>query len=174
MTKISRREQIQERRHRVWELHCQGFTQTEIANNFVHYPPRTVCRDIALVKKARDLERKRKADLQEYESREVLDEVRTSMQSLNRQAHIDFESLDLKDDRQREWRLAMYEIITQIEDSRVELALMSDGLEQREALLRMKVKTDSLANQLRAIEENRLSGSSNNTNGSLQEESTIV
>ncbi len=95
------------------------------------------------------------------------------MQSLNRQAHIDFESLDLKDDKQREWRLAMYEIITQIEDSRVELSLMSDGIEQREALQRMKVKADSLSNQLRGIEENRLSGS-NNTNGRVQEEHTIV
>jgi hypothetical protein len=183
MARITRKEQIEERRQQAWLNWNQGLNHSEIAV-LLKYPRRTISNDIALMKQRREQERRRKAELQEHEAKEVLEEARVTLNALKKQALFDFNALSItprnKDDQdwdasQAESKKDLYSIRMALEDARIELALMSDRLEQKEALQRIKAKSDSLATELNRLEEKALIiRNDNSRNGTISEESQIV
>src|SRR5688572_1929828 len=108
MARISKLEQLEERRTRVWELYNQGFTHTEIANNHLHYPRRTISNDVNFMKKKREIERRRMAELQQHQALEILEQEAVTMRILKRQAISDMSMLSIKEQGQRDLRIELY------------------------------------------------------------------
>ena len=88
------------------------------------------------------------------------------MEALNKQTLIDFSPLSITpkqkydddwDEQQAEHRKDMYNIRLAIEDSGIELVLMSDRLVQNDALQMLAARSDTLANRLGQIAERRRS-----------------
>jgi hypothetical protein len=128
------------------------------------------------MKRKRDEERRRKAEQQQHEALEVIEEERVTMKILKKQAITDMSLLSTKDERQRDLRVELYQIIGQLSDSRVKLALVSDRLEQKEALGRMRAKSDSMMLRIDQIEDQTgiTKEESKDNAGLFQEESKIV
>jgi hypothetical protein len=136
------------------------------------------------MKKHREEERRRMAEQQQHQALEILEEEAVTMKILKRAAISDFNLLSVKDTMQREFRLELYQIIGHISDSRVELALVSDRLEQKEALSRIKARNDNITLRLGQIEEqtgiaevlavNQESSSSKGNAGLFQKDSEVV
>lgn len=155
MTKISSREDLEARRQKFYNLYkIFNHSPSEIAAmpTYSYLSRRTIANDIAFMKKKEDEEDRRRAEQMEHEALQVIRVEKAAMQMMKRQALTDLSQLSMMDEHQRDYRLEMFDVLGRISDSRVELALMSDRIGQREALQRIKTNNERLAGVMGRVE----------------------
>lgn len=108
-----KKEFLTDRREHAYELYAQGMKQIEIAET-LKCPRRTIANDLAIVRKQKEQERKNRE--QNYLSE--FDKICSNLESLRRQAWIDFAWPKLKDNTER--RLEMYHIALEVKDAVVQ------------------------------------------------------
>ena len=129
---ISKQEQIQQRRTRVWELYSRGLTQEKIADELekYHVSRRTIGYDLEYLKKdsANFVTEHRKRIAEEYAK------IMSNLEQLRREAWEQFSEIKKKDNDSN-IKVSLYNIIQSINNNILDVLSVGDMIE-----MEMKVK----------------------------------
>jgi hypothetical protein len=141
---ISKQEQIQQRRNKVWELYSQGLTQEEISDKLgpFHVTRRTIGYDIEWLRKdstANFLKDNRKIIAEEYKK------VMSNFEQLRKEAWAQFHKIENKDSNVK---VALYDTIQSINKNILQMLSVGDMIE-------MELKIKNANENVKEIREER-------------------